>query len=105
MVALELLRAISNWNDLGLGDFDLHYLRNKEKEETDFMISNKNQPFLLVETKLFDDHNSKSLLKLQSALEVPAVQLIHQPGICKIISNDKQQILVSSATRWLPLLP
>lgn len=105
MVALELLRAVSNWNDLGLGDFKLHYLRNKEKEEADFLISQKNQPFLLIETKLSEEHLSKSLLKFQSALEVPAIQLIHQPGICKVISNNKQQILVSSATRWLPLLP
>ena len=105
MVALELLRATSNWNDLGLGDFNLHYLRNKEKEEADFMISNKNQPFLLVETKLSDAQISKSLFKFQSALNVPAVQLIHQSGTCKLVSNDKRQILVSSASRWLPLLP
>ncbi len=105
MVALELLRAISNWNDLGWGDFGLHYLRNKEKEEVDFLISQKNQPLLLIETKLSEQHVSKSLLKFQSALEVPAIQLIHQPGISKLISNNKQQILISSATRWLPLLP
>lgn len=105
MVALELLRAISNWNDLGLGDFKLHYLRNKEKEEADFLISRANHPFLLIETKLSDEHLSKSLLKFQSALEVPAIQLVHRPGICKVISNDKLQILVSSASRWLPLLP
>ena len=105
MVALELLRAVSNWNDLGLGDFKLHYLRNKEKEEADFLISQANHPFLLIETKLSDEHLSKSLLKFQSALEVPAIQLVHRPGICKVISNDKHQILVSSASRWLPLLP
>ncbi len=105
MVALELLRTVSTWNDLGLGNFDLHYLRNKEKEEVDFMISNKNQPVLLVETKLTDDHVSKSLLKFQTVLDVPAVQLIHRPGIAKLIQNHKQQILVVSATRWLPQLP
>ncbi|MBU3759294.1 MAG: ATP-binding protein [Candidatus Omnitrophica bacterium] len=105
MVALELLRAVSNWNDLGLADFKLHYLRNKEKEEADFLISQANHPFLLIETKLSDEHLSKSLLKFQSALEVPTVQLVHRPGICKVISNDKQQILVSSASRWIPLLP
>ncbi|OGW85431.1 MAG: hypothetical protein A3C35_01015 [Omnitrophica bacterium RIFCSPHIGHO2_02_FULL_46_11] len=105
MAALELLRAISNWNNLGFGNFELHYLRNKEKEEADFIISKKNQPFLIVETKLSEDQVSKSLLKFQSALKIPAIQLIHQPGICRIISNHKQQILISSTTRWLPLLP
>jgi hypothetical protein len=32
MVALELFRAISNWNDLGLGNFSLHYLRNRDRQ-------------------------------------------------------------------------
>lgn len=105
MVALELLRAVSNWNDLGLGHFEVHYLKNKEKEEVDFLLSQKNQPLLLIETKLSDDHVPKSLSKFQSILNVPAIQLIHQPGACKIISNGKQKILTVSATRWLPLLP
>lgn len=105
MVALELLRSVSNWNDLGLGYFDLHYLRNKEKEEVDFVISQKNNPILLIEAKLTDDQVSKNLAKFQSVLQVPSIQLVNQPGICKVTSNNKQQILVASATRWLPLLP
>lgn len=105
MTALELLRAISNWNDLGLGHFDLHYLRNREKEEVDFLISNNNNPFLLVETKLSDNHVSKTLVKFQTTLNVPAVQLIQTSETCKLISNGNQQLLVAGATRWLPLLP
>lgn len=105
MVALELLRAISNWNDLGLGNFDLYYLRNKEKEEVDFVITQDNQPYLLVETKLSDDKVSKSLLRFQSVLKIPAVQLVNRPGVCKVISNNQHQILIVNSTRWLPLLP
>lgn len=105
MVALELWRAVSNWNDLGLGDFGLHYVRNKEKEEVDFLITNDHNPFLLVEAKLSDEIASKSLLKFQSALSVPAVQLVNKTGVHKIISNDKEQSLIITASRWLSTLP
>ena len=105
MAALELWRAVSNWNDLGLGDFGLHYVRNKEKEEVDFLITNNHNPLLLVETKLSDDTPSKSLLKFQTVLNVPAVQLVNKPDIYKIISNHGSQTLIITACRWLSILP
>ena len=105
MVALELLRAISNWNDLGLGDFELHYVRNKEKEEVDFLVTNDHIPQLLVETKLSDEQVSKSLLKFQTLLNVPAIQLVNQPGVYKLVTNPHHQILVITASRYLPTLP
>jgi uncharacterized protein len=105
MVALELLRAVSHWNDLGLGRFDLHYLRNREKEEVDFVLSNNHSPLLLVETKLSDENVSRNLLKFQNALQVPAVQLVQNTEHCRMISNHGQQVLVLAAHRWLPLLP
>ncbi len=105
MVAMELLRAISNWNDLGLGDFSLHYLRNREKEEVDFLLSNNHNPFLLVEAKLSADQATKSLLKFQKILNVPAVQLVNKSGICKLVSNNNLKIMIISADHWLSLLP
>ncbi|RZB35195.1 MAG: uncharacterized protein SRB1_00963 [Desulfobacteraceae bacterium Eth-SRB1] len=105
MVALELLRAISNWNDLGLGNFSLHYLRNREKEEVDFLLSNNHNPFLLIEAKLSDDHAAKSLIKFQKVLNIPAVQLVNKSGICKLVSNNNLKIMIISADHWLSLLP
>ena len=105
MVALELLRAISNWNDLGLGNFSLHYLRNREKEEVDFLLSNNHKPFLLIETKLSDDHPAKSLIKFQKILNIPAVQLVNRGCICKLVSNNNLKIMIISADHWLSLLP
>ena len=105
MVALELLRAISNWNDLGLGNFSLHYLRNREKEEVDFLLSNNHNPFLLIEVKLSDDHAAKSLIKFQKILNIPAVQLVNKSGICKLVSNNDLKIMIISADHWLSLLP
>lgn len=105
MAALELWRAISNWNSLGLGHFSLHYLRNREKEEVDFLLAQENTPFLLIETKLSNESPSKSLKKFQNMLHIQAVQLVNKNNVCKIISNGEQKILVVSADRWLAMLP
>ena len=105
MVAIELLRAVSNWNDLGWGDFSLHYVRNKEKEEVDFLVAQNAKPLFLVECKFSDEAVSKGLLKFQTMLSIPAVQLVDRPGLYKIRSNGKQQVLVVTASRWLAGLP
>ena len=39
MVALELFRTVANWNDLGYGEFGLHYIRAKEGREVDFPMT------------------------------------------------------------------
>lgn len=105
IVALELLRALSNWNDIGSGNYSLHYVRNRDKEEVDFLIADNNRPFLLIEAKLSDSTPAKSLRKFQNIFQIPAVQLINQPGICKLISNNDMKIMVISADHWLALLP
>jgi len=105
MVALELWRAVTNWNDLGLGDFSLHFIRNREKEEVDFLIADKKSPVLIIEAKLMDDAPAKPLKKFQKVLNIPAVQLVNKAGISKIVSNGENKILVISAPQWLSLLP
>jgi len=105
MVALELFRAVSNWNDLGFGNFSLHYLRNRDKQEVDFLLSNNQKPFLLIETKLSDNHVTKSLIKFQNMLKIPAVQLVNEGDTCKLVSNGNLKIMITNADYWLSLLP
>lgn len=105
MAAIELYRAVSNWNDLGLGQFSLHYIRNREKQEVDFLIANRYKPFILIETKLSEHNAIKNLRKFQKILEIPSVLLVHEPDVCKIISNGHFKIMVISADHWLSLLP
>ena len=106
MVALELLRAVRSWNEWGWGDFGLHYLRNKEKKEVDFLLTKDNAPFLAIETKLTDTAPSSSLVEFQSALKIPALQLVHTPGtVRRVISGKNGDIGIFSASRWLAALP
>ena len=105
IVAFELLRGVSNWNDLGLGRFSLHYIRNRNKEEVDFLIANNQRPFILIEAKLSDESPAKSLRKFQKALNIPAVQLVNKSNICKLVSNENNKIMIISADHWLSMLP
>ncbi|KQC12329.1 MAG: hypothetical protein APR63_11405 [Desulfuromonas sp. SDB] len=105
MVALELYRATTNWNNLGYGTFSLHYIRNKEKQEVDFLISNNHKPILLIEVKLNDPHPPPSLIKFQDILNVPAIQLVNQKEIYRILTNKNNKILIITAPKWLSSLP
>lgn len=105
LVALEFLRAIEAWNDYGLGRFSMHYLRNKDKQEVDFLIAESNKPFLLIETKLTDDKPAANLLNFQNVLGLPAIQLVKKEGISKVYRNGANNILVVTAHNWLSSLP
>ncbi len=105
MVALELYRAVSAWNDMGYGTFLLHFIKNKEHQEVDFLISNENEPFLLIETKLSEKIPSKALVKFQNFLNIPAVQLHREGDGYRLIPNGPHKILVAPAFQWLAGLP
>jgi predicted AAA+ superfamily ATPase len=105
MVALELWRAVASWNDLGLGDFGLHFIKNKEKQEVDFLLTRDHEPFLLVEAKLSESEPSVPLKKFQQALHVPALQLIGTGNSYRLFTNGEQKIMVAPAWIWLAGLP
>ena len=105
MVALELWRAVTNWNDLGYGRFSLHFIKNKEQQEVDFLIANGRRPVLLVEAKLSEPTPAPALRKFQAALKIPAVQLIENAEGYRLFANDGQSILVAPACQWLSQLP
>ena len=105
MVALELYRAVIAWNDMGYGTFSLHFIKNKEQQEVDFLVARDRKPFLLVEAKLSDDQPTAALRKFQADLKVPAVQLISDAKTFKKVSNAHQTILIAPAFQWLSRLP
>ncbi|MCX5908233.1 MAG: ATP-binding protein [Deltaproteobacteria bacterium] len=105
MVALHLYQAVTLWNERGLGDFGLHFVRDRQKNEVDFLISNKQEPFLLVETKLGETEPAAALLKMKRLFQTPAVQLVNKPGVSRHLTRNDEKILVVSADRWLSSLP
>jgi predicted AAA+ superfamily ATPase len=70
-VACHLLKAVEGWNDMGLGKFELGYLRDKEKHEVDFLVARDGKPWFLVEVKQRDESISPSLKYFQQQLASP----------------------------------
>jgi hypothetical protein len=101
MVAVELRRAVTLWTDFGFGEYQLWYLRNKEKQEVDFLVTENTQPLFMVEAKFSDVAVSPNLIKFQNALNVPAIQLVHQKNVARKIKNEKNVVIVASAADWL----
>ncbi len=64
-VASHLLKACHFWTDRGLGLYQLHFLRDKEKREVDFIVTKNEKPWFLVEVKLSSSQLSPHLERYQ----------------------------------------
>jgi predicted AAA+ superfamily ATPase len=51
LVASHLLKTTHWWTDIGLGEYELFYLRDKAKREVDFLVVRNGEPWFLVEVK------------------------------------------------------
>ncbi len=101
MVAVSLLSMVSRWNEFGLGDFDLRYIRNHQGKEVDFLIIKNNQPFALIEAKTADSSLSKSGLYFKKYLDVPFYQIVRDYQKIDVYDNN---CYVISAARFLSLI-
>ncbi len=66
LVACHLLKAVEGWTDLGLGQFELRYLRDKLKREVDFVVIRDRKPWFLVEVKTSETKLSDTLAYFQA---------------------------------------
>jgi len=97
-VACELKSRLMLWGDATGDDFSLFYVRNKQKQETDFLVVRNDSPWLLVESKLTDGPVERHHLENMSALlNVPFVQVCLEPGI---VSMQKRNAYRISAGRF-----
>jgi hypothetical protein len=90
------------WSDLGYGEFDLWYLRDKEKREVDFLVTDSRKPVVLIECKLTDERPAAALDHFSGLLgRPPCIQLVRTPGVDRTVRGTR----VVSAERLLGGLP
>ncbi|RLB54509.1 MAG: hypothetical protein DRI34_11905, partial [Deltaproteobacteria bacterium] len=105
LVAGHLLKACHFWTDTGEGDFELFFLRNKEKQEIDFLITRDGRPWLPVEVKLTDTTPSKNWSKFLPALACRrALQVVASPVCRKEYQVAGATLLVADAATVLSRL-
>ena len=105
-VACHLLKAVEGWTDLGLGDFELRYLRDKQKREVDFLVVRDRQPWFLVEVKLADPNLSPALAYFQAQTKAShafqvVINLPYEPADCFAV---RQPVAVPAKTFLSQLL-
>ena len=91
-VACHLLKAVEGWTDLGFGDFELRYLRDKQKRKVDFLVVRDRKPSFLVEVTLTDTSLSPSLAYFQAQTKAPhafqvVMNLPYEPADCFKVQN------------------
>ncbi len=70
-VASALLRAVHFWTDHGFGEFGLHFVRDKDKNEVDFLVSRDGEAWFLVEIKATAGPLSPALARFQKQTGAP----------------------------------
>ncbi len=105
MVACHLLKAVHFWTDTGEGAFELHYLRNREKQEIDFLVSRDRKPWLAVECKLADEALAAAFGSFVPYLRCPFLQLVKAASVRRMTDLAGFPGLVASAAPVLRALP
>ena len=78
LIASHLLKAVHFWTDRGFGDYELYFIRDKEKREVDFLVTKNDTPWFLVEAKYSSNNSiSEHLYRFQQQLKAPhAFQIV-----------------------------
>jgi len=104
LVACHLLKACHYWTDTGEGKFELFYLRNKEKQEIDFLIVRDDVPWLPVEVKYSDTTPSLNWKRFAGLLPCRRGLQIVYGTHWKVHKFAEAQILVAGAAEVLDYL-
>jgi hypothetical protein len=102
-IAVQLQRAVSAWNEWGKGDYRLMYVRTKDGREVDFIITEKDKPYLLVECKVNEKNLAPNLIYFKDRIKVPiAFQVINESAYLKQVERG---IFIVGRDRFLQILP
>ncbi|MGI4752744.1 MAG: ATP-binding protein [Janthinobacterium lividum] len=105
LIASHLLKAVYFWNESGLGDFSLCYLRDKQKQEVDFVIIKDDKPWILVEAKVSDLSISPSLKYFHELLKPEfSFQVIQNKQAIDSSCFDKPGLWIVPAITFLSQL-
>jgi predicted AAA+ superfamily ATPase len=104
LVALHLHKLCEAWTDWGFGDFILYYVRDREKREVDFLITDRQKPYALVEAKLTARDVDPNLRYFFDRLKPRyAVQCVRNPeGFNNVYTSE--DIILTPAEHFLSII-
>ena len=103
LMASHLLKWCHFTQDWGLPPLELHYLRDREKHEVDFLLTLDRKPWTLIEAKLSDTIPSPAMRYFAERLKAPhKIQVVldcERPGM----AGDVHVIDAANFLRTLPV--
>ncbi|NGX37896.1 MAG: hypothetical protein K1000chlam2_01064 [Chlamydiae bacterium] len=100
-IASHLHKAVHFWTDCGLGSYSLHYIRDKQKREVDFLVTKDNVPWFLVEVKNGNNrlisphlHHFHEVLHTEHAFQV----VLNMPYVDANCFAEKKPLIVPAKT-------
>ena len=100
-IASHLIKAINFYNDHGLEEFELFFIRTKDQREVDFLITMNQAPWILIEVKnSIKEPLSKNLIYFKKQLNPKYSLQVALDGeyIDAYCFNDPEPIIVSAKT-------
>jgi predicted AAA+ superfamily ATPase len=71
-VSSHLLKSIQYWSDTGRGKYELYFLRTKDQKEIDFVVTENEKPWMLIEVKTSKNASlNPNLANFKESLGVP----------------------------------
>lgn len=98
LVAGHLFKAAQQWTNLGLGNVELRFIRDRDGREVDFLLLREGSPWFMVECKVAETSISHGLAFFSRKLNIPGIQLLQIENQFRKQGN----IALISADRWLP---
>ncbi len=106
LIACHLFKFADYLSDIGEAKVELHYLKNKEKQEIDFLLVKDKKPWLPIEVKLSQETLSEHWPAYFKKLPCKqGIQVIKPPGISRKIAVGEGEVWLVSAEFFLALLP
>ncbi len=76
LVAISMVKMAARLTETGLGTFEIMHIRNKEKQEIDFVVVKNNKPLALFDAKESDCNIAKTGLYFSRQLSIPYFQVV-----------------------------
>ena len=90
LVACALLKEIQRAQDVNGDDLDLHFIRNKDGQEIDFLITREKRPLQLIEVKWKDDSLSPNFKKFLVKETLGRVQVVGELAQTKSFAGGER---------------
>ena len=100
LVACHLKKSVDYWSEIGHGEFNLYFLRDKQQREVDFLVTYNQKPWLLVETKSSEQSVSSSLHYFQKVTQAPFCLQVtrNMPYVNQNCFQENRTLIVPSRT-------